>query len=453
MVWSIFTSQPNTQLYFSPLPSLVRVKGGHSTNGMIGNDEPESEISLREFVITRCPSLSQGYMGPPWWLDNGHLQTLYSALGNFDHLDEIVYERRFLRLPDGGTLGLDFAGPQKISNDITIVLMLHGISGGSNEAYVRSVLRHVCAPKYEGGLGYRGVVMNFRGCGNVPLTSPQLYSAGYTDDLRATILYLRKKYPKAKILGIGFSLGANVLTRYLGEEGYNSQLVSGCALACPWDLLRFSDHIESSWFHRNIYSRALAQSIQAKVKENLNIMRQECSQDVLLHIDTLLKAKNPQVILVDEHVTRFLGGSSTPFPLASAKDYYRWASCIDQVSNIRVPFLAINALDDPISSTVPVPLPEEAAHTILATTANGGHLGWFEGGGVGWWETKRWIKNPIVEWVRATGEELVSQTLPDVAVMIKDGFTCLESKPEVGFKEIILEMVPITKDDLLPLSI
>lgn len=93
--------------------------------------------------------------------------------------------------------------------------------------------------------------MNFRGCkffsdfywrpfidnslfpgAGVPLTSVQFYSAGYTDDLRITILYLQIKYPKAKLLGIGFSLGASVLTRYLGEEGSDSRLLSGCALAC-----------------------------------------------------------------------------------------------------------------------------------------------------------------------------------------------------------------------------
>jgi hypothetical protein len=34
------------------------------------------------------------------------------------------------------------------------------------------------------------------------------------------------------MIGLGFSLGASVLTRYLGEEGEDSNLISGCALAC-----------------------------------------------------------------------------------------------------------------------------------------------------------------------------------------------------------------------------
>jgi uncharacterized protein len=66
----------------------------------------------------------------------------------------------------------------------------------------------------------------------VPLTTPQLYSAGHTDDLRTALLYISNLYPNAPLLGVGFSLGANVLTRYLGQEGEHSRLVAGCAIAC-----------------------------------------------------------------------------------------------------------------------------------------------------------------------------------------------------------------------------
>lgn len=67
---------------------------------------------------------------------------------------------------------------------------------------------------------------------NVPVTTAQLYSAGHTEDLRSALLYLSVRYPSATLLGLGFSLGANVMTRYLGEEGPKSKLTSGCVLAC-----------------------------------------------------------------------------------------------------------------------------------------------------------------------------------------------------------------------------
>lgn len=86
--------------------------------------------------------------------------------------------------------------------------------------------------KEEGGLGYRAAVINFRGCAGVPLTSPRLYSAACTDDLACGALFVSKMFPKAKLVGIGFSLGANVITKYLGEEGVNSRLAGACVLAC-----------------------------------------------------------------------------------------------------------------------------------------------------------------------------------------------------------------------------
>ena len=46
------------------------------------------------------------------------------------------------------------------------------------------------------------------------------------------MLYIRTKYPKAPLLGIGFSLGANVITRYVAEEGEKCRLVSAVALGC-----------------------------------------------------------------------------------------------------------------------------------------------------------------------------------------------------------------------------
>ena len=66
----------------------------------------------------------------------------------------------------------------------------------------------------------------------VPITSPQLYSAGHTEDYRVAMLYVKEKYPKAPLLGIGFSLGANVITRYVAEEGDKCRLVSAIALGC-----------------------------------------------------------------------------------------------------------------------------------------------------------------------------------------------------------------------------
>lgn len=105
----------------------------------------------------------------------GNILICASDVMNFVRTDErrlssdtCVRYRTLLRLPDGGTLGVDTCPPSNVSQDLPkdtpIVIVQHGLSGGSHEPYVRSILAGACAPKSKGGLGYRGIVINFRGC-------------------------------------------------------------------------------------------------------------------------------------------------------------------------------------------------------------------------------------------------------------------------------------------------
>ena len=66
----------------------------------------------------------------------------------------------------------------------------------------------------------------------VPLTSGQTYSGGQTDDLRQALVYISKRFPKARLVGIGFCLGASVVIKYISQEGYNSRLRAVCTLGC-----------------------------------------------------------------------------------------------------------------------------------------------------------------------------------------------------------------------------
>ena len=68
-----------------------------------------------------------------------------------------------------------------------------------------------------------------------------MFSGGYTGDIRASVLYISSLYPDAPLLGMGFSLGANVLTRFVGEDGADCRLTSAIVMACPWDNVKNSE--------------------------------------------------------------------------------------------------------------------------------------------------------------------------------------------------------------------
>ena len=112
----------------------------------------------------------------------------------------------------------------------------------------------------------------------------------------------------------------------------------------------------------------------------------------------------PTIDTFDQVFTRIGGGSSPPWPFASALDYYEYASSHKVLGNVRIPFLSINAADDPVVQEIPVDA-KENEWVVMVVTPNGGHLGWFESDG-GWGQVRRWVCTPVIEWLRATSEDV-----------------------------------------------
>jgi len=157
---------------------------------------------------------------------------------------------------------------KELPPDAPTIVVAHGLTGGSHESYVRNVLEWVVRPVSEGGLGGRGVVANvspncrielvhppstylqtlirfenaqYRGCAGSPLTSQQAYSALYTGDYNTVVHQTAASFPASPLIGLGFSLGAGVLARYMGEQGDGCLLKGGISLGCPWDVPAMSE--------------------------------------------------------------------------------------------------------------------------------------------------------------------------------------------------------------------
>lgn len=57
----------------------------------------EKWMSLKELVEERVPSLHRPFR-PSWWLPNGHFQTGYTVVANFDSVDHVTYKRCVSRI-------------------------------------------------------------------------------------------------------------------------------------------------------------------------------------------------------------------------------------------------------------------------------------------------------------------------------------------------------------------
>ncbi|KAI5308664.1 hypothetical protein KEM55_005164, partial [Ascosphaera atra] len=144
------------------------------------------------------------------------------------------------------------------SDDTTpMLVVLHGLSGGSHEIYVRHILKPLC---YEHK--WEACVVNSRGCAQSKVTTPLMYNARATWDARQTIQWLRKMYPKRPLFGIGFSLGANILANYVGEEGDACPLKSAIFVSNPWNLEAGSMALQRTLIGREAYSRTMAENMK-----------------------------------------------------------------------------------------------------------------------------------------------------------------------------------------------
>jgi len=312
-------------------------------------------------LLDRCALLRQAYRPTPWAV-NGHLQTLMVSVGR--RTPVITFRREELEMGDGGvvTLDWDIDYAERFSATTPTVIICHGLTGGSHESYVRQFIK-TCRLR-----SLRCVVFNYRGCADSELKTPRGYSAAFTDDVRAVVDHVAAMLPEAPLIGAGFSLGANILTKYMGEMGADVPLHCACVFANPWNCVESSHRMDESLV-LSLYSRALTTNLKKFVANHETILslRSDVSPDRI--------RRSSSIRDFDDVLTRKV------FGFDSVDAYYEAASSDKFLPAIAVPFLAINAMDDPISpgSCVPRAAAKANPNTILVTTRHGGHLGWLQG--------------------------------------------------------------------------
>lgn len=261
-------------------------------------------------------------------------------------------------------------------------------------------------------------------------------------DLNTAAHYLRYTFPESSLHGVGFSLGASVLSRYLGERGERSLLSSGLPVACPWNIVELSHALEDGYLSSRLYSRALGQNLMRLFFKHYNAKKplweseQSPVRDCIPELQRLKKAgRKLRLIAVDDVMVTRAGGPQPPWPFKSAMDYYEYAGSHQLIHNIRVPTLGINAMDDPVvhGHALPIGLVQDGTHVQLAVTGGGGHLGWFNGPFTGPHSRDRWVRKPIAEFLIAATRDL--KPGPEVTVTYGE---------EAEYTKVIDKMAPDT---------
>jgi len=306
---------------------------------------------------------------PVWWLPDGHTQTLWAALCR--RVPAVHARRERVELPDGDFVDLAHVGAE----DAPAVLVLHGLEGDLQSPYARALL-HAIASR-----GWHGVLLHFRGCSGEPNRLPRHYHSGDTGDLAHVLDALRRRAPALAVAG--YSLGGNVLLKYLGERGADAGVAAACAVSVPFDLALAADTLNRGF--ARVYQRRLVASLQAKAQRKFARLAAPIDLAELAHWRDFRS--------FDERVTAPLHG------FASAEDYYARSSSRPFLHGIDVPTLIVHAEDDPFLDPRGIPgAAELGAPVTLELVARGGHVGFVA-------TESGWLERRITDFVAAASPD------------------------------------------------
>ncbi|MEM8524296.1 MAG: alpha/beta fold hydrolase [Bacteroidota bacterium] len=296
---------------------------------------------------------------------NGHLNTIFPTL--FRRIKEVHYKRERVELPDGDFIDLDWSR----QSNRQLVLVLHGLEGSSDSVYIRGMIRAF------NRAGWDGVAMNFRSCSGDPNRKLKSYNMGASDDLKLIINHLKESTTYKKLVLIGSSLGGNVILKYLGEEGENAPnfIDRAITFSVPCDIPSTNEQLKK-WYNQ-IYLKRFLKTLNDKFQEKLTQFPNQIQ----------FSGRRFRTFQdFDDNYTAPVHGYK------NADEYWHRCSSKHFVSNIRVPTLLINALDDSFlgADSYIYELAEKHPFFYLETPKHGGHVGFVDKNEEGlYWSEKR----------------------------------------------------------------
>ena len=211
---------------------------------------------------------------------------------------------------------------------------------------------------------------------------------GDTQDLHNIISIIKNREPKTLMAGIGFSLGANVLTKWMGEMGVNSPLSCAVSISNPFNLEIASRSASKTTFGR-FYEKRLVKLMQQRLKEKYADIP---SSEILIDLNKAYAAETFRAF--DTIVTAPL------HQFSSLEDYYQKSSSCFRIKDIKKPMLFINAFDDPIIEPNALPIKERFPSTsTVEYYQTGGHVGFIQSSKKQPWKIESWLNNRILNYI------------------------------------------------------
>lgn len=287
----------------------------------------------------------------PSWLPGGHIQTMYPAM--FRKLAPIASRVERLELMDGDFIDLEWSE----QGGTRLAILSHGLEADMHAGYVRGMALALLRR------GWDVLRWNFRGCGGMPNRLLRMYHSGATEDLRAVVSHAVGCHSARLIDLIGFSLGGNLVLKYLGERPEEVPLRVGGAVAfsVPCDLACSSRQLAR--FSNRLYMERFLMSLRAKIRAKHRMFPGQLNPSGLDAVRTFQE--------FDDRFTAPIHG------FRDAEEYWARNSSRPFLPFITHPTLLINAANDPFLGHDCYPREEAAGSEFFhfESPAEGGHVG------------------------------------------------------------------------------
>ncbi len=310
------------------------------------------------------PILDDTSPRPHWLLRNGHIHSIYTYYTR--RAGKPRWQRKRIETPDDDFLDLDFIqrGHKRV------VLILHGIDGNTDRHYIRGFAR------YASRQGYDVCAQNSRGCSGELNRKYASYHSAQTYDIHHVCNYLIEECGYSEIYIVGFSLGGNVVFKYLGEDASRlpPQIIAAAGVSVPIDLKAGCEKLSKGIYLG--YSIYLLSGLKPRTRAKMKKHGRDRTE-----IRRLGRTINFRQF--DELYTVPAHG------FTDVEDYWQQAASHTYLEKLDRPTLLITALDDPFLSeeSFPFGIASRSAYLHFCAPLCGGHVGFLyrlRRGGVLW---------------------------------------------------------------------
>lgn len=254
-------------------------------------------------------------------------------------------------------------------------LLVHGLNGSFESPYIQRIGSRLLNE------GYQVFCMTMRNAGVGLGRAKTTYHAGRSEDVEQCLKYISKKNSSLKEIALlGFSLGANVVLKTLGENRFQKLPLVGAAISPPIDL--------------HACTKNRLQSPQGKFFDLLfSYLTYQEFKAMEPFLKTQIKNKKWRFGMslkdIDDTFTAPLNN------FESAIQYYESSSAARVYDQIQNPTLILTAFDDPVICPQFLLNAEKNPEVSLVVTDRGGHVAFLDRRK----EFRRWMDELILRFI------------------------------------------------------